>query len=133
MRLLRTIFGYETENIPNIPFHVMSFFLSMRDVFAPVSKRVDGFGIKNGSVVVDFGCGPGSYIERASRAVGDAGKAYAVDANSYFARPGPRVLDGLELLATLIQPEHFDWLGPSDAYQPLSSDDIATPSLVAYS
>ena len=51
----------------------------MRDVFAPVSKRVDGFGIENGSVVVDFGCGPGSYIERASRAVGDTGKVYAVD------------------------------------------------------
>ncbi len=82
MRLLRTIFGYETENIPNIPFRVMSFFLSMRDVFAPVSKRVDGFGIENGSVVVDFGCGPGSYIERASRAVGDAGKVYAVDVHA---------------------------------------------------
>ena len=79
MRLLRTIFGYETENIPNTSFRVMSFFLSMRDVFAPVSRRVDGFGIENGSVVVDFGCGPGSYIERASRAVGDGGKVYAVD------------------------------------------------------
>jgi len=45
MRLLRTIFGYEMENIPNIPFRMMSFFLSMRDVFAPVSKRVDGFGL----------------------------------------------------------------------------------------
>ena len=56
------------------------------------------------------------------------GRVYAVDANSYFARPGPRVVDGLELLATLIQPEHFEWLGRSDAYQPLSADDIATPS-----
>lgn len=79
MRLLRTLFGYENENIPNIAFRIMSFFLSMRDVFAPVSKRVDGFGIENGSIVVDFGCGPGSYIEWASRAVGDAGKVYAVD------------------------------------------------------
>ncbi len=79
MRLLRTIFGYETENIPNILFRVMSFFLSIRDVFAPVSEQVDSFGIENGSVVVDFGCGPGSYIERASRAVSDAGKVYAVD------------------------------------------------------
>ncbi len=55
------------------------------------------------------------------------GRVYAVDANSYFARPGPRVVDGLELLATLIQPEHFEWLGSGDAYQPLSADDIATP------
>lgn len=55
------------------------------------------------------------------------GQVYAVDANSYFARPGPRVVDGLELLAALIQPEHFEWLGSPDAYQPLSADDIATP------
>lgn len=79
MRLLRTFFGYENENIPNIVFRMMSLALSMRDVFAPVSKRVDGFGIENGSIVVDFGCGPGSYIEWTSRAVGDTGKVYAVD------------------------------------------------------
>jgi len=44
-------------------------------------------------------------------------QVYAVDANSYFARPGPRVVDGLELLAHLIHPELFAWSGPSDAYQ----------------
>ncbi len=55
------------------------------------------------------------------------GRVYAVDANSYFARPGPCVVDGLELLATLIQPKHFTWFGPSDAYQPLSANEIATP------
>ena len=32
-------------------------------------------------------------------------RVYAVDANSYFARPGPRVVDGAELLARLIHPE----------------------------
>lgn len=35
-------------------------------------------------------------------------RVYAVDANSYFARPGPRVVDGAELLAQLIHPELFD-------------------------
>src|ERR1041385_7378102 len=35
------------------------------------------------------------------------GRVYAVDANSYFARPGPRVVEGAELLARLIQPELF--------------------------
>ena len=42
---------------------------------------------------------------------------YAVDASSYFARPGPRVIDGTELLAHLIHPELFEWKGPSDAFQ----------------
>jgi len=34
-------------------------------------------------------------------------RVYAVDANSYFARPGPRVVEGAELLARLIHPEFF--------------------------
>lgn len=44
------------------------------------------------------------------------GRVYAVDANSYFARPGPRVVDGAELLAHLIHPELFSWSGPATAY-----------------
>lgn len=32
---------------------------------------------------------------------------YAVDANSFFARPGPRVVEGAELLAHLIHPDLF--------------------------
>jgi iron complex transport system substrate-binding protein len=34
---------------------------------------------------------------------------YAVDANAYFARPGPRVAEGVELLAHLFHPELFPW------------------------
>ena len=34
---------------------------------------------------------------------------YAVDANAYFARPGPRVTEGVELLAHLFHPELFAW------------------------
>ncbi len=79
MRLLRTLFGTKNEHIPNIAFRIMSFFLSLRDVFISVSKRVNSFSIENGSIVIDFGCGPGSYIEGTSRAVGDTGKVYAVD------------------------------------------------------
>lgn len=45
------------------------------------------------------------------------GRVYAVDANSYFARPGPRVVDGTELLAHLIHPELFPWNGPASAYR----------------
>jgi iron complex transport system substrate-binding protein len=36
-----------------------------------------------------------------------SGDVYAVDASSYFARPGPRVFEGLEMLAPLIHPELF--------------------------
>lgn len=34
-----------------------------------------------------------------------AGEVYAVDASSYFARPGPRVFDGIEILAHLLHPD----------------------------
>lgn len=47
-------------------------------------------------------------------------RVYAVDANSYFARPGPRVIEGTELLAHLINPELFDWNGPDDAFRAIS-------------
>ena len=46
-------------------------------------------------------------------------RVYAVDANSYFARPGPRVVDGTELLAHLIHPEVFAWSGPATAFHRL--------------
>jgi iron complex transport system substrate-binding protein len=36
-----------------------------------------------------------------------AAKVVAVDAASYFSRPGPRLVDGLELLAHIIHPELF--------------------------
>jgi len=47
------------------------------------------------------------------------GRVYAVDANSYFARPGPRVVEGAELLAHLIHPDLFSWEGPANAYRRL--------------
>jgi iron complex transport system substrate-binding protein len=42
-------------------------------------------------------------------------RVYAVDANSYFARPGPRVVEGAELLARLIHPELFDAASSSES------------------
>jgi len=47
------------------------------------------------------------------------GRVYAVDANSYFARPGPRVVEGTELLAHLLHPELFEWKGPANAFRRL--------------
>jgi iron complex transport system substrate-binding protein len=35
------------------------------------------------------------------------GRVFAVDANSYFSRPGPRLADGLRLLAHLFHPDLF--------------------------
>jgi iron complex transport system substrate-binding protein len=35
------------------------------------------------------------------------GNVYAVDATSYFSRPGPRIVDGLEILAWALHPDAF--------------------------
>lgn len=48
-----------------------------------------------------------------------SGRVYAVDGHAYFSRPGPRIVDSLELLAELIHPELFAGWGPPDAWQPL--------------
>ena len=43
------------------------------------------------------------------------GRVYAVDASSYFNRPGPRIVDGLEVLAQVLHPELAPALhGPDD-------------------
>ena len=43
-------------------------------------------------------------------------RVYAVDANSYFARPSLRVVEGTELLAHLIHPDLFAWQGSAAAF-----------------
>ena len=48
-------------------------------------------------------------------------RVYAVDANSFFARPGPRVIDGVELLAHLIHPELCAWSGSNNAFKNITS------------
>ena len=44
-------------------------------------------------------------MHRDQLAVLGAGEVVAVDAASYFSRPGPRIIDGLELLARILHPE----------------------------
>jgi ubiquinone/menaquinone biosynthesis C-methylase UbiE len=44
-----------------------------------VSSLLDEFGIERGQTVVDYGCGPGSYIKRASELAGPQGQVFALD------------------------------------------------------
>lgn len=43
------------------------------------------------------------------------GNVFAVDASAYFSRPGPRLVDGVELLAALFHPSLFGGVRPADA------------------
>jgi iron complex transport system substrate-binding protein len=44
-----------------------------------------------------------------------AGEVWAVDATSYFSRPGPRVVEGAEILSRILHPEIFGAPDDSDA------------------
>jgi iron complex transport system substrate-binding protein len=48
------------------------------------------------------------------------GRVYAVDGNAYFSRPGPRIVDSLELLAELIHPELFAGWAPAGSWRQLA-------------
>lgn len=45
-----------------------------------------------------------------------AGRVYAVDAARYFSRSGPRVVEGLEIVAEIVHPELFPRRSPPDAW-----------------
>jgi iron complex transport system substrate-binding protein len=49
-------------------------------------------------------------------------RVYVVDANAYFARPGPRIVEGTELLAHLFHPDQFNWNGPPGAFRTLKRE-----------
>ncbi len=46
-----------------------------------------------------------------------AGRVFAVNGHAFFSRPGPRLVDGLELLAHIIHPEIFPMQESPDALQ----------------
>ena len=47
---------------------------------------------------------------------------FAVDGSSYFSRPGPRVIDGIELLAEVMDPDAFEDLAPLNSWTPVLVD-----------
>ncbi|HEX9372997.1 MAG TPA: BtuF-related (seleno)protein, partial [Roseiflexaceae bacterium] len=59
------------------------------------------------------------------------GRVYAVDGNAYYSRPGPRIVDSLELLAELIHPEHFAGYGPAGAWRALQTAAVAAPATLS--
>jgi iron complex transport system substrate-binding protein len=48
------------------------------------------------------------------------GAVVALDGSAYFSRPGPRVIDGIETLAEIMDPEAFDDVAPPGAWMPVA-------------
>ena len=49
------------------------------------------------------------------------GQVFAVDGSSYFSRPGPRVIDGIELLAEILDPDAFVDVAPLGSWTPITA------------
>jgi iron complex transport system substrate-binding protein len=53
------------------------------------------------------------------------GRVYVVDGNAYYSRPGPRIVDSLELLGALIHPAHFAGWAPQGMWRQLQGTPAA--------
>ncbi len=71
--------GSRMDRMPDVAFRGMSLLFWIRDRFVAVSRLLEEFDLQPGQTVIDYGCGPGSYIAGASRLVGPAGRVWAVD------------------------------------------------------
>jgi ubiquinone/menaquinone biosynthesis C-methylase UbiE len=60
-------------------FAGMSLAFRVRDWLFPRGEILDRAGIHIGDRVLDYGCGPGSYVVELARRVGENGRVYALD------------------------------------------------------
>jgi iron complex transport system substrate-binding protein len=55
---------------------------------------------------------------------------FVVDGNAYFSRPGPRLVDSLEILAHILHPHVFP-LPPSVGFHKLTAEELGLKEAVA--
>ena len=48
------------------------------------------------------------------------GQVFALDGSAYYSRPGPRVIDGIELLAEIFDPDAFVDISPPGSWTPVA-------------
>jgi ubiquinone/menaquinone biosynthesis C-methylase UbiE len=69
----------EDRPYSNLAFRGMALWLRVREITSDFRQRLVEAGLEEGQVVVDYGCGIGSYSIPAAQIVGDTGMVYAVD------------------------------------------------------
>jgi ubiquinone/menaquinone biosynthesis C-methylase UbiE len=63
----------------DLAFKFMALGFKFRDLLRPRKNVLAEAGISAGFHVLDYGCGPGSYVTAASAMAGETGKIYALD------------------------------------------------------
>jgi ubiquinone/menaquinone biosynthesis C-methylase UbiE len=82
----------ETNSQSNLDFRLMSLTYGVRDLLRPRRIVLTEVRIKTGFHVLDYGCGPGSYITPLAQLVGPTGRIYAVDVNPLAIRAVQRLV-----------------------------------------
>ncbi|SRR6266542_3976058 len=86
------------DKMPYFAFQMMSATFALKDwLFPSVDQRVAGFGIQQGMIVVDYGCGPGRYTIRFAKLVRERGKVYPVDVQELAIETMKRKMNSLGL------------------------------------
>jgi ubiquinone/menaquinone biosynthesis C-methylase UbiE len=65
----------------NWGFRLMAFGFRIRDFLRPRQRILKEVKINSGAHVLDYGCGPGSYVTALAEVVGKTGRIYALDAH----------------------------------------------------
>jgi ubiquinone/menaquinone biosynthesis C-methylase UbiE len=64
---------------PSFHFRLMALTYAVRDLLQPPLEVLKELGIRAGFHVLDYGCGPGSYIIPLAGLIGPTGRIYALD------------------------------------------------------
>lgn len=62
-----------------VGFKLMTLVFRIRDILRPRMDLLKEAGIEPGFCILDYGCGPGSYIAALAQLVGTSGEIYALD------------------------------------------------------
>ena len=83
--------GIGARSQSGLDFRLMSLTYKFRDFLLPRMNILKEVGIKSGFHVLDYGCGPGSYIVPLAELVGKSGRVYALDVHQLAIRAVQRV------------------------------------------
>ncbi len=72
--------------VDSLPFRFMSLGFTFRDLIFRPKEVLETVGVKPGFLVLDYGCGPGSYSIPGAELVGKSGRVYALDVSPLAVR-----------------------------------------------
>jgi ubiquinone/menaquinone biosynthesis C-methylase UbiE len=87
----------------NVGFKLMTIMFRVRDFLRPRMDLLKEAGIEPGFCILDYGCGPGSYIIPLTELVGTTGKIYALDIHPLAIKEAKKIAarNGIDNIETI--------------------------------